>query len=226
MALSGSAVFANKPPRKVLFVGDSITQAGGYIRHLNKLFNDQGRTGEFELINGGLSSETITGLTEKIHPGPRPYLFDRLDQLLDEHRPDVAYFCYGINCGIYNPPAEETFKRYREGIAQIITKCQSRKIAIRLVAPTPLVLSARQKEDLLQSPQESYSYKSPYPRYNEEVILPFIDILKSFETKKISFIDIYHPLLEVADQAYGKDPIHPNDFGHEVIASVLMRGFR
>lgn len=88
--------------KRVVFVGDSITQSGLYVSfiayYLNRLHPDQ----DFDIISLGLASETLSGLSEEGHAGgrfPRPQLFERLARLLEKAEPEVVFACYGINDG-------------------------------------------------------------------------------------------------------------------------------
>src|SRR3569833_2299153 len=55
--------------RRVVFLGDSITQSGGYIAfttyYLEKLYPKK----DFDFLGLGLASETISGLSEEGHAG-------------------------------------------------------------------------------------------------------------------------------------------------------------
>jgi hypothetical protein len=81
------------------------------------------RTGtEAEVIDMGLPSETVSGLSEDGHAGgkfPRPDLFERLDRVLRVVRPDVVLACYGMNCGIYQPLDDARFAKFKAGIERL-----------------------------------------------------------------------------------------------------------
>jgi lysophospholipase L1-like esterase len=90
--------------QRVLVLGDSITHAGGWVSNLAAWMEREGL--DAEVINCGLPSETVSGLSEAGHAGgkfPRPDLHQRLDRVLRLVRPDVVIACYGMNCGIYQP---------------------------------------------------------------------------------------------------------------------------
>src|SRR5436309_2409763 len=74
---------------RVVFFGDSITYAGGYVQYVEAYLRTRfpGRT--FTLINLGLASETLSGLSEPDHPYPRPDLHERLERALRATKPDV-----------------------------------------------------------------------------------------------------------------------------------------
>src|SRR3954452_13814839 len=113
--------------KRVVFLGDSNTQAGGYVAfttyYLEKLYPKK----DFDIIGLGLASETLSGLSEDGHAGgkfPRPCLFERLDRLLEKARPEVVFACYGMNDGIYLPLDRGRFKAFQDGVAKLIERCK------------------------------------------------------------------------------------------------------
>src|SRR6056297_1032904 len=125
------------------FFGDSITFAGGkgYVEILQARLDQEQPALNLKLLNYGKSSETVTGLTETDHPGPRPYLFERLDKLLDMTTLDLAFFCYGINDGIYGLPSEKLFNSFKIGVYSFLEKMRQRNINTILLTPPPLALA-------------------------------------------------------------------------------------
>ena len=114
--------------KRTVFLGDSITQAGTYVSgtsyYLQRLYPDS----TFDIYALGLSSETVSGLSEKGHAGgrfPRPCLFERLGRMLEKVKPDVVFACYGINCGIYQPLDEKRFAAYQNGVKRLIKDCKA-----------------------------------------------------------------------------------------------------
>lgn len=100
---TSSKEFRFKKGQVVGCIGDSVTSAGknGYVEALQAYFDKNHPDLELTFVNLGLSGETITGLTEETHPGPRAFLFNRLETILDATKADIYLFSYGINCGIY-----------------------------------------------------------------------------------------------------------------------------
>src|SRR3954469_19689207 len=67
--------------KRVVFLGDSITQAGGYVGLVDYYFQRLHPEKTFDVLGLGLASETLSGLSEEGHAGgkfPRPCLFERL----------------------------------------------------------------------------------------------------------------------------------------------------
>jgi lysophospholipase L1-like esterase len=115
--LWGQAIGANV--HKVMFLGNSITYAGGYVEDFEAYFLSRHPADTIEFIDLGLPSETVSGLSEEGHAGgrfPRPDLHERLHRILEKIRPDLVFACYGMNDGIYLPFDVGRFQRFKEGM--------------------------------------------------------------------------------------------------------------
>ncbi len=58
--------------QRVLFFGDSITQGGGYVQLIDAFLATRLPAQTFEIVNHGISSETISGTSEIDHTPRRP----------------------------------------------------------------------------------------------------------------------------------------------------------
>lgn len=104
---------------RIVFLGDSITHSGQYIDIVNACLRLQNPAAHRELLNLGLPSETLSGLSEPGHADgkfPRPDLHERLDRVLEQAHPTLVVACYGMNDGIYYPPSEERMAKFQEGM--------------------------------------------------------------------------------------------------------------
>ncbi|MBY0458558.1 MAG: SGNH/GDSL hydrolase family protein, partial [Gemmataceae bacterium] len=135
--------------KRVVFLGDSNTQAGGYVGlttyYLEKLYPKK----DFDIIGLGLASETLSGLSEDGHAGgqfPRPCLFERLDRLLEKARPEIVFACYGMNDGIYLPLDKDRTAAFQKGVTSLIEKCQKAG-AKRVFLITPPIYDFQPKKD-------------------------------------------------------------------------------
>jgi lysophospholipase L1-like esterase len=127
---------ADMPAGKtVLFLGDSITAAGGYVRIIEAELAKQAPP--WKVINHGMSSETVSDLSEEYHPGRRPCLFSRLDKELADAKPDWVVACYGINDGIYHPYNEKRFAAYQAGVMTLIKKVKASGARLVLLTAPP-----------------------------------------------------------------------------------------
>jgi lysophospholipase L1-like esterase len=103
--------------KRMVVLGDSNTQAGGYVSFMSYYLNKLHIEKSFDVIGLGLASETLSGLSEDGHAGgkfPRPCLFERLGRVLEKAKPEVVFACYGINDGIYLPLDKDRFGRVDE----------------------------------------------------------------------------------------------------------------
>ncbi len=110
---------ADPPAGRIVFLGDSITYGGHYVEYINALLRLDSPQVHRELLDLGLPSETVSGLSEPNHAEgkfPRPALSERLARVLDKTRPALVVACYGMNDGIYYPPSAERLAKYQEGI--------------------------------------------------------------------------------------------------------------
>ena len=69
---------ADLADKRVLMLGDSITQNGLYVTFLEYYLHRLAPGGGYDIISIGLSSETVSGLSEPGVRFPRPNALDRL----------------------------------------------------------------------------------------------------------------------------------------------------
>ncbi len=73
--VSGESVAADWPPRdglRVVFLGDSITQNGLYVRYVDAYLLSRFPDRQVEVIGLGLSSETCRGRRSRVTRTPGP----------------------------------------------------------------------------------------------------------------------------------------------------------
>src|SRR6266478_8284655 len=76
--------------KRVVFLGDSITHAGQYIDYFEAHLVTHYPQRQIEVIDLGLPSETVSGLSEEGHAGgkfPRPGLHERVARVLEKAKP-------------------------------------------------------------------------------------------------------------------------------------------
>jgi len=125
--------------QKIVVLGDSITQGGGYVSFMDYYLQKLRPQARFEVYPLGLSSETVSGLSEPGHAGgkfARPALSERLPRVLEKMRPDVVFACYGMNDGIYQPLEEKRFQAFKDGINHLLDSCQKAGVK-RIILVTP-----------------------------------------------------------------------------------------
>lgn len=217
---------------KVLFLGDSITNAGHYISLIETELLREGRDpASFELINLGLSSEGVTGLTEPKHPFPRPNLQERLDRVLEKANPDLVFACYGMNDGIYHPFSEERFAAYQKGINTLIEKVNATGAPLILLTPPPFdPLPLRTSGKLQPAGAPAYNWVEVYENYDTEVLARYSDWILAQKDRVAAVIDLRTPILDAVNERRKSDPtytlstdgVHLNAEGHKLIAKGIF----
>ena len=198
--------------KRVVFLGDSITQAGRYVSFvdytLEKVYPEQ----EFDIYGLGLASETLSGLSEDGHAGgkfPRPCLFERLERLLERAKPDVVFACYGINDGIYQPLDKERFEAFQHGVKKLIAQCQAAGVG-KLYLVTPPIY------DLTAKPGE-FNY--------DTVMTEYAAWEMSLNQPDVQVIDLHSAMRKARDsqtEPFSKDHVHPGDAGHLLMAQTIL----
>lgn len=213
-----------KSSQRILFLGDSITASGGYIAHFDAWLVAQrwdrvlpAKNQTPTVINCGLPSETVSGLSEEGHAGgkfPRPDLFERLDRVLALAKPDLVFACYGMNCGIYQPLDEARFAKYQEGWKKLKTKVEAAGGKLIIITP-PFY-------DDLRSPKSGFSYNDVLDRYSEWLVKQ--------RDAGWTVIDLHSAMTAAVKKQRETDPkftlqsdgVHPNADGHWVMAQQLI----
>ena len=200
--------------KRILFVGNSITYSGQYVSYVDAYLNLQYPERDFEVINVGLPSETVSGLSEPGHADgkfPRPDLHERLDRILTKVKPDLVFACYGMNDGIYLPFDESRFQKYRDGILWLNNEVEESGASIVHITP---------------------------PIYDERMGEAYANVLDIYADWLISkrysdqwkVIDLHWPMrkyledMRLTNDNYvlAKDGVHPNDTGHWIMAKQLL----
>ncbi|MCC7420405.1 MAG: SGNH/GDSL hydrolase family protein [Planctomycetaceae bacterium] len=204
--------------RRIVFLGDSITAAGQYVAYVDAWLaaRTRGKAPQL-LLNAGLPSETVSGLSEEGHAGgkfPRPDLAERLDRVLKVTKPDLVIACYGMNCGIYEPFDEGRFAKYQEGMKSLKAKVEA--AGARFIVMTPPFY------DDLRAPKK-FAYNEVLDRYAEWLIARRADGWQ--------VIDLHVPMTAEIKKRRETDPkftfqpdgVHPNDAGHWAVAQQVLK---
>ena len=218
---------------RILFLGDSITNAGEFINMIEMQLRLQSIDPIPELVNAGLPSETCTGLSEPDHPFPRPDIHERLDRALAAVKPDVVVACYGMNDGIYYPFNEERYQRYQDGINRLIDKVHAAGAKLILMTPPPfdpLPLKAAGK--LLPEGSEKFAWFASYEGY-DDVIRKYAAWITEQKNRVEMVIDLHTPIAAFWEQQRKSDPaftvapdgVHCNSQGHQSIADVILKAW-
>ncbi len=166
-----SLAFAPQKKTKVIFFGDSITQAGvnpgGYILRIDSMCKQEGLGDKFEFIGAGIGGNKVYDL----------YL--RMDDDVLAKSPDVVIIYIGVN-DVWHKASSGTgtdadkFERFYNAI---LKKLQEKKIKVILC--TPAVIG--EKTDFSnQQDGDMNAYSNIVRGIAEKNNLPLIDLRKIF----------------------------------------------
>ena len=200
--------------RPVVVLGDSITQAGGYVTFLTYYLERLHPRQRFSIHGIGLASETLSGLSEPNHAGgafPRPCLFERLGRLFERIKPAVVIACYGMNDGIYQPLDPQRFDAFKAGVMRLVGDCKAAGVA-QVVLVTPPIY------DKPDGPGFDYdSVLTAYTAWEVSLALPGVQV-----------IDLHTAMRQARTgrtEVFSKDKVHPGDEGHLLMARTILAGF-
>ena len=198
--------------KRTVFLGDSITQAGGYVSFVSYFLEKRFPEREFDIICLGLGSETVSGFSEKGHAGgrfPRPCLFERLGRVLEKTKPDVVFACYGMNDGIYQSLDEERFEAFKNGMKNLINDCKAAGVEEVFLITPPIYDSPP------QDGQVNY----------DEVLAAYAEWEKTLKGEGVHVIDLHGAMRKARDErteVFSKDKVHPGEEGHLLMAATVL----
>ena len=207
--------------RKIVIVGDSITEGGkypgGYVwlleRYLSALYPNR----KIKIVNAGISGNKATDMQARFQK-------DAIDQ-----KPDLVMINVGVNDvwhAFFNFPKNQFFPQgnlptgvplaeYRDKITQMVLAAKAAGIRVVLLSPTPI-------GEILDGPENL--------RLQEYIVAMREIALQN----QCLFIDLNAPCREVIgtyQKHAGKtlnllaaDGVHPNPSGYRIIAFTILRG--
>jgi lysophospholipase L1-like esterase len=208
--------------KKILFLGNSITYQGNYITDIETYYITHFPKQQFEFINVGLPSETVSGLSEPNHADgrfPRPDLHERLERILELIQPDIVFACYGMNDGIYLPLDQQRFQQFRDGILWMHNRLA--KTGARIIHLTPPVYDDKRAG--------AAGYNSVLDYYSTW-------LLQQRDSLHWEVADIHFPMAIFLEEnrkinpgfVLADDGVHPGELGHWIMAKqvLLYLGFK
>ncbi len=216
--------------QRVLVLGESITQDGRYVTFLEYYLHRLAPGAKCDLVSIGLSSETVSGLTENSSSTPRPWVLERLDRALQAVKPTVVLACYGMNDGIYHPSSPERLAAFQSGMHQLIAKVRASRARLILITPPvfdPQPILAR----TVPVGTADFGYSHPFAGY-DTVLAEFARAEVALAGPDITVIDVHTPMAGALAAArvlepattFSPDGVHPNDTGHLLMGRVLAAG--
>lgn len=201
--------------QRVVFLGDSITYSGQYVETIEAWFVSRFPDRTLTLLNLGLPSETVSGLSEDGHAGgkfPRPDLHERLGRVLEKTKPDTVIACYGMNDGIYLPFAQERFAAFSNGLVRLRERVAA--AGARIIHVTPPVFD--------ETKGGHSGYAQTLDRY--------ADWMLGRRAAGWDVVDLHGPMSRVLVERRRADPkfflagdgVHAGELGHWIMAREIL----
>lgn len=198
--------------KRIVFLGDSITQAGGYVAfttyYLEKLHPNK----DFDVLGLGLASETLSGLSEDGHAGgkfPRPCLFERFGRVLEKAKPDVVFACYGINDGIYQPLDKDRFAAFQNGVTKLIDQSKEAGVKQIFIITPPI-----------------YDFTPKAGEFNYDAVLTeYAKWQTAMKVDGVTVLDLHTAMRKARDARttpFSGDKVHPGEDGQLLIAKTIL----
>ena len=195
---------------RILVLGDSISEAGGYLSDIRYYLAKRYPGKVVDFTNIGLSSEGISGYSpyerhEKIYGFPNPWILSRLDAALRKLKPEVVVMMYGMNDSYEEVYAQGEFPMYKNGFERVLIACREKGVKkFIILTPTPYGDFAAPKEKYLTDYSEwLLSRKDP------DVVV--VDLHGRFKV-----------LVESRGESYAPDKVHPNAKYHFEMAKIIL----
>lgn len=191
-------------PKKVIFFGDSITQAGvqnnGYINLLKKTLDPN----QYELIGAGVGGNKVYDL----------YL--RMEEDVLNKKPDLVFIYVGIN-DVWHKLGARTgtdYDKYLKFYQALINKIQANGSKVVLCTPTVI---GEKKNDANEVDADLNLYAKGVRELAAKNNLPLCDLRKAF-------VD-YENANNTNDLEKGiltTDKVHLNDKGNQLVADTML----
>jgi lysophospholipase L1-like esterase len=194
-------------PLKVIFFGDSITQAGvnpnGYITKMTAQFKAAGKQNQYELIGAGIGGNKVYDL----------YL--RLEDDVLSKKPDVVFIYVGIN-DVWHKSSHGTGTdpdKYVKFYNALIKKMKAQNI--RVIVCTPTVIGERNDNSNSQDGDLNH-YSNLIKKIATDNQVQLCDLRKAFADHLTS-----HNPQNAEKGILTTDRVHLNDEGNVFLAKLM-----
>lgn len=203
---------------KIVYMGDSITDAGKYLANGSHIEIGQGYAMITAAKLGAKYPNTFTFVNSGISGNRVVDIYARIKSDLWNHNPDVLSLLIGIN-DVWHEIKENNgvdAKRFEAVYRMYITDTLNRFPNIKIIAMEPFILKGCATED---------DWETFYNEARQRAAI----VKKVAEEYDLSFI----PLQEVFDKAcelapaiyWADDGVHPTPAGHQLIADAWLEAF-
>jgi lysophospholipase L1-like esterase len=176
MILMSFSYFAKQKKKKIIFFGDSITQAGvnpgGYIKLVDSLIRQEGQDGNFETLGAGIGGNKVYDL----------YL--RMEEDVLKKNPDIVVVYVGVN-DVWHKASAGTgtdFPKFGKFYEALVNKLLV--AGIKVVIATPAVIGER-NDNSNQQDGDLNLYSNWLRSFAAKNMIPLVDLRKLFQQYSI-----------------------------------------
>ncbi|MDE3234630.1 MAG: G-D-S-L family lipolytic protein [Bacteroidota bacterium] len=204
--------YTSTKKKKVLFFGDSITQAavnpGGYIKRIDSMISAEGLNDKYETIGAGISGNKVYDL----------YL--RLEEDVLAKSPDIVVIYIGVN-DVWHKTSSGTgtdYDKFGKFYQAIVRKLQAANIKVILC--TPAVIGEK-TDNSNQQDGDMNQYSHWIRSFAAQENLPLIDLRKMF----IDY-NLQHNTTNAEKGILTVDRVHLNATGNELVAEAMWNAIK
>ncbi len=203
-----SFAFVVNKPTKVIFFGDSITQAAvkpnGYIVRIGEALEKQGKKDAYELIGAGIGGNKVYDL------------FLRLESDVLEKKPDVVFIYVGVN-DVWHKTTSGTgtdANKFEAFYQALINKIQAN--GAKVILCTPAVIGERTD---FSNPQDGdmNHYANIIRKIAAKNNVKLVDLRKAF----LAYNKDHNPDNKESG-ILTTDRVHLNDVGNQLVADQML----
>ena len=204
--------FRGEKKKKIVFFGDSITQAGvdkgGYIDVLQNMITEKGAADKFELNGAGISGNKIYDL----------YL--RIEKDVLDKKPDVVVIWVGVN-DVWHKSSSGTgtdFDKFGRFYDAVVKKIQQGGAKVIVVTPAAI----GEKNDFSNSQDGDLNgYSSWLRKYVKDNGLGLVDLRTIFHEYSLA-----HNPENLSKGILTSDGVHLNPKGNALVAEEMWKAIQ
>ncbi|HZZ19974.1 MAG TPA: SGNH/GDSL hydrolase family protein [Opitutaceae bacterium] len=208
--------FALHDGDRVVFYGDSITQAGGYCTMVEEYARSRFPKWDLRFYNAGVGGDTVQG-------GWAGKADLRVDRDVISLKPTVVTIMLGMNDGGYRALDKETLETFVHGYRTIVDKIRAALPGVRIyfIRTSPF-------DDVTRDPQFGKGYDDVLRTMDDSISkiaaedhLEIVDFDKAVND---GLAAVWSQNRDLARQIL-PDRVHPNPAGHMVMGAALLRAW-
>ncbi|EDM26392.1 lipolytic enzyme, G-D-S-L [Lentisphaera araneosa HTCC2155] len=216
-ALSAKETPVFKDGERVLFLGDSITRAGGWHSRIALFYETRYPNRRVNWLNAGISGDTSAGAVK------------RLQWDVFERKPNSVVIMLGMNdaargdlpkeLGMGEIGSDKRVAEYAKNMRNLVEKLQAAKVGIILCTPSPYDSTVKLKTPGNPAANEALTKMASFCReLAKEFDLPLVDF-----NGPMNAINTAYQKTKPTFTLIGGDRVHPGALGCTVMAHLFLK---